>query len=192
MRFIACFCFTLFLFMPMSVSAAMDYGKQSLLGFDFSGTDLSGATFYLTDLQDANLSNCDLQGASLYGAKLKDTNLSNSNLREVTLDSANLDGTDLTNTNLEDSFAYSTQFKDVSIEGADFTNVYLPNDVLKEFCKNAYGTNPFTNRDTRDTLECEWKLPYKNNFFIFLRLNIEFPVGQPSKFRRLIVRLENS
>jgi len=156
MRFIVYLCFSLFLLMPISAFAAMDYGKQSLLGFDFSGTDLSGATFYLTDLQDANLSNCDLQGASLYGAKLKDTNLSNSNLREVTLDSANLDGTDLTNTNLEDSFAYSTQFNDVTIEGADFTNVYLPNDVLKEFCKIAHGKNPFTNRSTKDTLECEW------------------------------------
>ena len=95
----------------MSCFAALDYGKQSLLGTDFSGSDLQSATFYLTDLQDANLSDCDLQNASLYGAKLKDTNLSNSNLREVTLDSAVLDGTDLTNTNLEDSFAYSTQFE---------------------------------------------------------------------------------
>ena len=140
---------------PSRSFAALDYGKQSLLGFDFSGSDLQGATFYLTDLQDADLSNCDLQGASLYGAKLKDTNLSNSNLKEVTLDSANLDGTDLTNTNLEDSFAFSTKFKDVKIQGADFTNVYLTKDVLREFCKNAYGKNPFTNRNTLDTLDCE-------------------------------------
>ena len=146
---------TLILIFPTSSYAAMDYGKQSLLGVDFSGSDLQGATFYLTDLQDANLSNCDLQGASLYGAKLKDTDLSNSNLREVTLDSANLDGTDLTNTNLEDSFAFSTQFKDVKIEGADFTNVFLTKDVLREFCSKAIGNNPFTNRNTIDTLECE-------------------------------------
>ena len=102
------------------------------------------------------MSDCDLQNASLYGAKLKDTNLSNSNLREVTLDSAVLDGTDLTNTNLEDSFAYSTQFENVKIQGADFTNFYLPRDVVREFCKDASGTNPFTNRETRDTLECDY------------------------------------
>ena len=67
-----------------------------------------------------------------------------------------LDGTDLTNTNLEDSFAYSTQFENVKIQGADFTNVYLPRDVVREFCKDASGTNPFTNRETRETLECDY------------------------------------
>ncbi len=155
MRSIIVLTITLILIFPKITFASLDYGKQSLLGFDFSGSDLKGATFYLTDLQDADLSNCDLQGASLYGAKLKGTNLSNSNLREVTLDSANLDGTDLTNTNLEDSFAYSTQFNDVKIQGADFTNVYLPNDILREFCNKAEGINPFTNRETKETLECQ-------------------------------------
>ena len=156
MRFIFLIIFSIALILPSSCYAALDYGKQSLLGADFSGSDLQGATFYLTDLQDANLSNCDLQNASLYGAKLKDTNLSNSNLKEVTLDSAVLDGTDLTNTNLEDSFAYSTQFENVKIKGADFTNVYLPRDIVREFCKDASGINPFTNRETKDTLECDY------------------------------------
>ena len=144
------------LILPSKSFAALDYGKQSLVGSDFSGSDLSGATFYLTDLQDANLSSCNLQNATLYGAKLKDTNLSNSNLREVTLDSAILDGTDLTNTNLEDSFAYSTQFENVKINGADFTNVFLPKDIIRKFCKDASGTNPFTNRETRKTLDCDY------------------------------------
>ena len=156
MRFIVLLYLTLSLFFPRASFGALDYGKQSLLGFDFSGSDLEGATFYLTDLQDANLSNCNLEGASLYGAKLKNTDLSNSNLREVTLDSANLDGTDLTNANLEDSFAFSTQFQNVKINGADFTNVYLTKDVLREFCEKAEGINSFTNRKTIDTLDCGW------------------------------------
>ena len=50
--------------------------------------------------------------------------------------------------------SYSTQFENVKIQGADFTNVYLPRDIVREFCKDASGTNPFTNRETRDTLEC--------------------------------------
>jgi len=66
---------------------------------------------------------------------LKDTNLSNSNLREVTLDSAILDGTDLSNTNLEDSFAYSTQFENVKIQGADFTNDFCQKILLENFVK---------------------------------------------------------
>lgn len=156
MRLIILAIFIISLSSPSISFAALDYGKQSLLGADFSGSDLKGATFYLTDLQDANLSDCDLQNATLYGAKLKNTNLSNSNLREVTLDSAVLSGTDLSNSNLEDSFAYSTQFENVKIRGADFTNVFLPKDVLREFCKNASGTNPFTNRETRETLDCDY------------------------------------
>jgi len=156
MRSVILIIFSIVLIFPSNCYAALDYGKQSLLGADFSGSDLQGATFYLTDLQDADLSGCDLQNASLYGAKLKGTNLSNANLKEVTLDSAVLDGTDLTNTNLEDSFAYSTQFENVKIQGADFTNVYLPREIVREFCKDASGTNPFTNRETRETLECDY------------------------------------
>ncbi len=148
MRFIILTFLIIVLTLPSRSFAALDYGKQSLVGADFSGSDLKGkgATFYLTDLQDANLSGCELQNATLYGAKLKDT----------TLDSAVLDGTDLSNTNLEDSFAYSTQFENVKIQGADFTNVFLPKDILRKFCESASGTNPFTNRDTRDTLECDY------------------------------------
>ena len=93
--------------------AALDYGKQSLLGTDFSGS-LVRCDFLFDGFTGCKFIKCDLQNASLYGAKLKD--LSNSNLREVTLDSAVLDGTDLTNTNLEDSFAYSTQFENVKIQ----------------------------------------------------------------------------
>ena len=156
MRFIILPVLMIILIFPTRSFAALDYGKQSLVGSDFSGSDLKGATFYLTDLQDANLSGCDLQNATLYGAKLKDTNLSNSNLKEVTLDSAILDGTDLSNTNLEDSFAYSTKFENVKIKGADFTNVFLPKDVVRKFCEDASGTNPFTNRETRETLECDY------------------------------------
>ena len=66
-----------------------------------------------------------------------------------------MEGTDLSNTNLEDSFAYSTQFENVKIQGADFTNVFLPKDVVRKFCANASGINPFTNRETRETLECD-------------------------------------
>ena len=156
MRFITLAFLMMVLLSPVVCFAALDYGKQSLVGADFSGADLKGATFYLTDLQDANLSDCELQNATLYGAKLKDTNLSNSNLKEVTLDSAVLDGTDLSNTNLEDSFAYSTQFENVKIQGADFTNVFLPKDIIRKFCESATGTNPITNRETRETLECDY------------------------------------
>jgi uncharacterized protein YjbI with pentapeptide repeats len=80
--------------------------------------------------------------------------LSDTNLRGATLDSAVFNGTDLRNAVLEDAFAFNTKFTDVSIDGADFTNVPLRADALKVLCAAATGTNPITGRVTRDTLDC--------------------------------------
>ena len=137
--------FLLPFFLSNNINDSLDNFFSRILSFSAKPT-----------LSESNLSGCELQNATLYGAKLKDTNLSNSNLSEVTLDSAVLDGTDLSNTNLEDSFAYNTQFENVKIRGADFTNVFLPKDVARKFCEKATGTNPFTNRETRETLECDY------------------------------------
>ena len=134
--------------------ASIDYGKQSLIGDDFSKQDLKSATFYLTNLQDADLSDSNLEGASLFGAKLLNTDLSNANLRNATLDSAVFDGTNLTNAILENAFAFNARFRNVDISGTDFTNVIIRNDDLSYLCSIATGTNTITKRDTFETLEC--------------------------------------
>lgn len=134
--------------------AAMDVAKQVLIGADYSGEDLRGATFNLSNLRDADLSGADLQGASLFGAKLQDADLSDTNLREATLDSAVFNGTNLTNAVLVDAFAFNTRFENVTIDGADFSNVPLRGDARKALCAVARGTNPVTGRDTRASLEC--------------------------------------
>ena len=51
MRFIILSVLMIVLTLPFRSYAALDYGKQTLVGADFSGSDLKGATFYLTDLQ---------------------------------------------------------------------------------------------------------------------------------------------
>ena len=48
------------------VSAAVDVAKQVLIGADYANKDLAGATFNLSNLREADLSGSDLHGASLY------------------------------------------------------------------------------------------------------------------------------
>ena len=134
--------------------AAMDYAKQSLIGADFSGADLRGVTFNLTNLREANFRGADLRGASLFGAKLQDADMADTDLRDATLDSAVFEGTNLNNAVLVDAFAFNTKFRGVSIVGADFSNVPLRSDALKALCSIASGTNPVTGVATRTSLGC--------------------------------------
>ncbi|MFM9073819.1 MAG: pentapeptide repeat-containing protein [Cyanobium sp.] len=134
--------------------AAMDVAKQVLIGADFHGADLRGATFNLTNLREADFSGADLRLASLFGAKLQEANLRGADLREATLDSAVLKGTDLRDAWLENAFAFNTRFEEVRIDGADFTNVDLRPDARKVLCSVAAGTHPISHRLTRDTLQC--------------------------------------
>ncbi len=147
-------CGSLLLVPPRPAAAAMDYAKQVLIGADFHGADLRGVTFNLTNLRDADLSGADLRGASLFGAKLQDADLSGADLRGATLDSAVFEGTDLHDARLDDAFAFNTKFRNVTIEGADFTNVPLRDDALAALCASASGSNPLSGRLTRDTLDC--------------------------------------
>ncbi len=145
----------LLLWLPAQpVLAAMDYAKQVLIGADFHGADLRGVTFNLTNLREADFHDADLRNASLFGAKLQDADMRGADLREATLDSAVFDGTDLRNARLDDAFAFNTKFRDVLIDGADFTNVPLRGDALTTLCSVASGTNPSSGRLTRDTLGC--------------------------------------
>ena len=65
-----------------------------------------------------------------------------------------LTGTDLSDAVLEGAFAFNTRFQDVTITGADFTDVPMRGDQLKSLCAMADGINPITGRETRTTLGC--------------------------------------
>lgn len=150
----SCLLIGVFMFFTSPVFAAKEFNKQVLIGADFHDADLRATTFSLTNLREANFKGANLEGGSLFGAKLHDADLSYTNLRGATLDSAVFDGTNLDQAILEDAFAFNTKFKNVSIIGADFTNVPLRGDSLKTLCAVASGVNNSTGRNTFDTLEC--------------------------------------
>jgi uncharacterized protein YjbI with pentapeptide repeats len=133
---------------------ADNYTKESLVNVDFSGQDLKGSSFTKANLLSSNLSKADLRGVSLFGANLEGANLEAADLRFATLDSARFVGANLTNAVLEGAFAFNAQFTGAKIDGADFTDVDLRNDVQESLCKIAKGTNPITGRDTHKTLKC--------------------------------------
>jgi len=70
------------------------------------------------------------------------------------MDAAILNGANLSNSILEGAFAYNAKFENVTINGADFTDVLIANDVKNKLCIIADGTNSVTNKKTVETLDC--------------------------------------
>lgn len=141
--------------MPMSPAFAVQYNKEILVGADFSGKVLTDASFTKANLRNSNLSHTDLRGVSFFGANLEAANLEAANLSSATLDTARLVKSNLKDAILEGAFAFNADFRGAIIDGADFTDVLLRQDVQEQLCEIASGTNPVTGRDTRDTLYCE-------------------------------------
>lgn len=139
-----------------SPALALDYNKEALVGVDFSGRVLAGDSFTKANLRSSNFSGTDLRGVSFFAANMEEVNLSGANLSGATLDLARLVRANLTNAVLEGAFAYNTKFEGAVIDGADFTDVLLRDDMQEKLCKVAKGTNPVTGRNTRDTLFCDY------------------------------------
>ena len=153
---ILCLCLFLTMVIGLAQPVAADvYVKAFLSGSDFSGRDLQGYQFNESDLRNASFVNADARGVSFFAANMKEANMTGANLSYSTLDNARLDRANLTNMIVEGAFAYGTSFIDVTIDGADFTDVDLRPPVRKKLCQVAKGQNPVTGRLTRETLECD-------------------------------------
>ena len=133
---------------------ADSYDRQNLRMADLSNRDFRGDDFTRADLANANLSNTDFRGTRLFDTNLSQANLENANMTGATLDGARLIRANLTNAILEGAYAFDADFRGATIEGADFTDVFLDPRVNDYLCEVAEGTNPVTGRNTRDTLYC--------------------------------------
>jgi len=134
---------------------ADDYNRDFLVGGDFSGKVLTDSSFTKANLRGSNFSHSDLHGVSFFGANLEGANFEGADLRSATLDAARFTAANLTNANLEGAFAFNARFGGAIVDGADFTDVDVRQDVLTLLCKSAKGKNPTTGRETRATLNCK-------------------------------------
>jgi uncharacterized protein YjbI with pentapeptide repeats len=134
---------------------ADDYTKDVLIRVDMSGKDLTDSQFNHTNLRESNLSNTNLRAVNMFAANLEFVNLSGANLSFATLESARITDANLTNAILEGAYTSNAKFDRTTIVGADFTDVDMRDDVRKDLCKVASGTNPTTLRATRETLYCD-------------------------------------
>lgn len=134
---------------------AFNYSRAIMDGESHPNEDFVGDNFSMSKLRRTNLQGTNFHNADLFGAHLEQADLTGADLTAATLDSALMKYTNLTNANLEGAYAINTVFKNVTIDGADFTDVLLMDDVLAELCPVAQGTNPTTGRNTRDTLLCD-------------------------------------
>lgn len=121
---------------------------------DFSGKNLVEAEFAGENLEGANFSNADLRGAVFSALSLANTNFQGADFSYGLTYLVEISNADLSDAILEEATMMRTTFKNVKIDGADFTNAILDRGEIPGLCQIATGVNSRTGVATRDSLGC--------------------------------------
>ncbi|MDJ0800720.1 MAG: pentapeptide repeat-containing protein [Calothrix sp. MO_167.B12] len=146
------------LFSPLSASAAnrRAAGTKTVANKDFSGKSLIMAEFSKLNLENSNFSNADLRGVVFSGSLLAGSNLHGVDFSNGIAYLVDFKGADFTDSVLVEAMMLYSNFDDVDITGADFTNAVVDGVQLKKLCSRASGVNSKTGVSTRESLECDF------------------------------------
>jgi uncharacterized protein YjbI with pentapeptide repeats len=150
---------TVIFLMPLSAQAASSSSvTKSILNAagseDFSGKNLIRAEFTSVTLKNANFTNADLRGALFNGVLLDGANMHGSDFSSGIAYVSRFKDVNLSDAILTDANMLRSQFDNIDVTGADFTNALIDVQQLKKLCVNASGTNSKTGVDTRESLGC--------------------------------------
>ncbi len=150
---------TVIFLMPLSAQAASSSSvTRSILnaagGEDFSGKNLIRAEFTSVTLRNANFTNADLRGALFNGVLLDGANMHGSDFSSGIAYVSRFKNVNLSDAILTDANMLRSQFDNIDVTGADFTNALIDVQQVKKLCVSASGTNSKTGVDTRESLGC--------------------------------------
>ena len=150
---------TVIFLMPLPVKAASSSSVTGSIlnkaeGQDFSGKNLIRAEFTSITLKKANFTNADLRGALFNGVLLDGANMHGSDFSSGIAYVSRFKDVNLSDAILTDANMLRSQFDNINVTGADFTNALIDVQQIKKLCTNASGTNSKTGVDTRESLGC--------------------------------------
>jgi uncharacterized protein YjbI with pentapeptide repeats len=120
------------------------FGTSNFAGWDFSGQDLLGVSFYASNLTESNLAGANLLAAAMSGANLSRSMLTNANLDLAMLSLANLTHAKLSGATLDRTDLSWADLRLVEgfdpVESTILTNTILPDGTVDGLQLSAFQT----------------------------------------------------